>query len=214
MSGPAAQAGPALQVQVWADYCCPFCHVARERVSYLQAHHGAEVEWFPFDLHPEYPDDGLRRATLEALHGGPGFDAPVRELAQQAGLPYRPNPDVVPRTRRALELTEWARAQGGGAHRALHAAIMDACWRDGRDITQPEVLADAARAVGLDADAGMASVEAGEWAAAVDDSTRWARAAGISGVPGMVLDGRLLISGLVTHDDLDAAVRALRDARE
>ena len=76
------------------------------------------------------------------------------------------------------------------------------------------MLADAARAVGLDADAGMASVEAGEWAAAVDDSTRWARDAGISGVPGIVLDGRLLISGLVTHDDLDAAVRALRDARE
>ena len=214
MSGPPAQAGPALQVQVWADYCCPFCHVARERVSYLQTHHGAEVDWFPFDLHPEYPDDGLRRATLVALHGGPGFDHPVREMAQQAGLPYRPNPDVVPRTRRALELTEWARAQGGGAYRALHAAIMDAGWRDGRDITQPAVLADVARAVGLDADAGMASVEAGEWAAAVDDSTRWARAAGISGVPGMVLDGRLLISGLVTHDDLDAAVRALRDGRE
>ncbi len=213
MSGPAAEAGPVLQVQVWADYCCPFCHVARERVAYLQERHGAEVEWFPFDLHPEYPDDGLRRATLEALHGGPGFDAPVRELAEQVGLPYRPHAEVVPRTRRALELTEWARAQGGGAHHALHGAIMDACWRDGRDITRPEVLAAAARAVGLDADAGMASVDAGEWTAAVDDSTRWARAAGISGVPGMVLDGRLLISGLVGHEDLDAAARAVREDR-
>jgi predicted DsbA family dithiol-disulfide isomerase len=205
------QAAP-LEVQVWSDYICPFCHVARERMAYLEREHGAAVEWFPFDLHPEYPADGLRRATLEALYGGPGFDQPVREMAEDAGLPYAPNPDVVPNSRRALELTEWARSLGDGSHRLLHAALMDAYWRDGRDITGWDVLSEVAAAAGLDAEAGLVAVETGEFAKAVDDSTAWARQAGITGVPGIVLAGRLLISGVVAHSDLDTAVVAARDA--
>jgi predicted DsbA family dithiol-disulfide isomerase len=203
---------PPLEVQVWSDYICPFCHVGRERMEYLEREHGAVVEWFPFYLHPEYPDDGLRRATLEALYGGPGFDEPVREMAQEAGLPYAPNPDVVPNSRRALELTEWARSLGDGSHRLLHTALMDAYWRDGRDITGWDVLSDVASSVGLDAEAGLVAVETGEFAKAVDDSTDWARQAGITGVPGIVLGGRLLISGVVSHSDLDTAVAAARDA--
>lgn len=211
-TGGAATHGFAapLQVQVWSDYICPFCHVARERMAYLQREHGAVVEWFPFDLHPEYPDDGLRRATLETLYGGPGFDDPVRAMADEAGLPYAPHPDVVPRSRHALELTEWARSLGDGSHGRLHEAIMDAYWRDGRDITRWDVLTDVAASVGLDAEAGLIAVETGEFAKAVDDSTEWARGAGITGVPGIVLDGRLLISGVVPHSDLDTAVAAVR----
>jgi predicted DsbA family dithiol-disulfide isomerase len=201
-----------VEVQVWSDYICPFCHVARERMEYLERTHGAVVEWFPFDLHPEYPADGLRRATLETLYGGPGFDQPVREMARAAGLPYAPNPDVVPNSRRALELTEWARSRGDGSHRLLHAALMDAYWRDGRDITGWDVLSDVAASVGLDAGAGLVAVETGEFAKAVDDSTEWARQVGITGVPGIVLAGRLLISGVVAHADLDTAVAAARDA--
>jgi predicted DsbA family dithiol-disulfide isomerase len=119
---------------------------------------------------------------------------------------------VVPRSRRALELTEWARALGDGSHRRLHGAIMDTYWRDGRDITQWDVLLDVARAQGLDAEAALIAVEAGEHAAAVTESTEWARSAGITGVPGIVLDGRLLISGVVSHEDLDDAVRAVGGA--
>jgi predicted DsbA family dithiol-disulfide isomerase len=59
---------------------------------------------------------------------------------------------------------------------------MDAYWRDGRDITQWDVLLDVARAEGLDAEAGLIAVESGEHARAVDDSTDWARSAGITGV--------------------------------
>lgn len=43
------------QVTVWADYICPFSYVALERAAWLERRYGAEVEWLPFDLHPEYP---------------------------------------------------------------------------------------------------------------------------------------------------------------
>ena len=39
----AAVPGAPLLVQVWSDYICPFCHIGRERVAYLEREHGAEA---------------------------------------------------------------------------------------------------------------------------------------------------------------------------
>jgi predicted DsbA family dithiol-disulfide isomerase len=202
-----------MPVAVWSDYICPFCNVARERVSWLRREAGAEVTWHPFDLHPEYPPEGIPRAALEARYGE-RFSGVVRELTEEAGLPYAPHAERVPRSRRALELSEWARAEGGEeAHERLHERIMDAYWAAGRDISDWDVLAECARAADLDADAGREAVDAGAYAAPVDTSTEWAQRHGIMAVPAFVLDGRLLVSGAVPHEALGRAVERARAMR-
>ena len=199
-----------LAVDVWSDFICPFCHVGRERAEWLRAEMGAAVTWHPFDLHPEYPPEGIPRATLEARYGG-GLSEAVRELTEEAGLPYAPHPERVPRSRRALELAEWARETGGEpAHDRLHERIMDAYWAEGRDISDWAVLADCARAAGLDDEAGRAAVEAGAYAAVVDGSTAWAQRHGIMAVPAFVIDRRLLVSGAVPHEALGRALERAR----
>jgi predicted DsbA family dithiol-disulfide isomerase len=199
-----------LSVAIWSDVICPFCHVARERAQWLRDELGATIRWLPFDLHPEYPPEGIPRAELEARYG-PRLGEVVREMAESAGLPYAPNPERVPSSRRALELLEWARAEGGeGAHDRLHERVMDAYWGRGLDISDWDVLAQATRDAGLDPDAGRAALESGAAARAVDESTDWAQRHGINAVPAFVLDGRLLVSGAVPHDVLrQAAERAL-----
>ena len=42
---------------------------AEERAEWLRREAGAEVEWLPFDLHPEYPAQGIPRADLLARYG-------------------------------------------------------------------------------------------------------------------------------------------------
>jgi predicted DsbA family dithiol-disulfide isomerase len=199
-----------LSVAIWSDIICPFCHVARERAHWLRDELGATIRWLPFDLHPEYPPEGIPRAELEPRYG-PRLGEVVREMAESAGLPYAPNPERVPNSRRALELLEWARVEGGEeAHDRLHERIMDAYWARGLDISGWEVLADAARDAGLDPDVGRAVLESGAPARAVDESTDWAQRHGINAVPAFVLDGRLLVSGAVPHDVLrQAAEQAL-----
>lgn len=206
----AGQEEAPLTVQVWSDYICPFCHIGRERIAYLEREHGAQVQWFPFDLHPEYPEDGILRAALVATYGQDAIDR-VAALAAESGMPHNPNADVVPNSRKALELAEWARGFGPDMHRRLHDALMDAYWRDGRDIGDWAVLEDVANSVGLDGTVGRQSVQHGAFRPVVDDSTQWAHKAGITGVPAMVLDGRMLISGVVPHEQLDEAIRALRE---
>jgi predicted DsbA family dithiol-disulfide isomerase len=195
-------ADETMTVTIWSDVVCPFCNVARERARWL-ADRGLRIEWLPFDLHPEYPPEGIAREDLMRRYPASMHEA-VRGMHEDAQMVYNPNPDVVPNTRRALELIEWARGQG--AHEALHQRVMDAYWSEGRDITGWDVLADCVRDVGLDPDEARAAVDAGAFADRVTASTAHAQRLGISGVPAFVFDGRLLVSGAQPHEVLEQAI--------
>lgn len=185
--------------------------MARERVAWLRRQLGAHVEWFPYHLHPEYPPDGIARSVLVARYGD-HFANAVREMALQADLPFAPHPERVPNTRKALELSEWARAQSPDAHERLHDRVMDAYWKEGRDITWWDELEVCAADAGLDAAEGRRAVEAGEFVEAVDAWTHWAQSRGITAIPAFVFAERLLVSGAVPHDVLERAAEETRRA--
>ena len=204
-------ADPPISVIIWSDFVCPFCNVARERASFLQREAGARIEWLPFDLHPEYPPEGIPREELVRRYGE-HFSDGVRRLNEEAGLTYNPHPERVPNSRRALELGEWARSRG--AYDDVHHRIMDAYWTDGRDITGWDVLGPVVAEAGLDTDEARAEVDSGAFRAPVDASTRVAQEHGISAVPAFVLDGRLLVSGAQPHEVFEAALAKVRGMRE
>lgn len=195
-------ADPPVHVTIWSDIACPFCNVARERATWLRAR-GAVVEWLPYDLHPEYPPEGISRQELMRRIPAAADEA-VRRMSAEAGLAYNPPPDRVPNTRRALELIEWGRANGAGD--ALHERVMDAYWTEGRDIGRWEELEPLVADVGLDPARAREEVDAGLFGDAVSASTRHAQRAGISAVPAFVLDGRLLVSGAQPHEVFEAAL--------
>jgi predicted DsbA family dithiol-disulfide isomerase len=202
-----------LVVAVWSDYTCPFCWVATERIERLRVEHGAEVSWYPFDLHPEYPDEGISREELIARLGPGVVDVP-RRLSEESGLPYAPHPERIPRSRKALELTEWARTVDEERMRDLHERVMRAYWAEAQDISDVAVLADRAEAAGLDRAEAIEAIAGGGFAEAVDASTAYAQRAGIDAVPAFVLDRRLLLLGAVDHAQLDAAVAQARSRSE
>lgn len=191
-----------VHVTIWSDVACPFCNVARERADWLRER-GAQVEWLPFDLHPEYPPEGISRQELMRRVPSDAADT-VKRMNEEAGLVYNPHPDRVPNTRRALELIEWGRANGAGD--ALHERVMDAYWTEGRDISGWDELEPLVAELGLDAARAREEVDAGLFRDAVDASTQHAQRAGIAAVPAFVLDGRLLVSGAQPHEVFERAL--------
>lgn len=198
-----------VHVTIWSDVACPFCNVARERAAFLREA-GAQVEWLPFDLHPEYPPEGISRREL-AERIPASFQENVRRMNEESGLAYNPHPERVPNTRRALELIEWGRANGAGD--ALHERVMDAYWTEGRDISGWDELEPLVAELGLDAARAREEVDAGLFRDPVDASTRHAQGAGINAVPAFVLDGRLLVSGAQPHEVLSRAMEKAVEMR-
>ena len=167
---------------------------------------GARVTWLPFDLHPEYPPEGLPREQLIARYG-PGMPERIREFFAARGLDYNPNPDVVPNSMRAQQLTELARDLG--RHDAVHDRIMDAYWSEAQDIGEPDVL----RGLGAELELPQEDVEevlaTDRYRDRVDDSTRQAAAVGANAVPAFVLDRRLLVLGAQPHEVFEQAFARL-----
>jgi len=151
---------------------------------------GAEITWLSYDLHPEYPPEGIQRAELHARYGDAIHDR-IRAQFEQQGLTYNPPPDVVPNTRLALQLTELARTRGLGAE--LHDRLMDAYWAEARNIGDADELRALAAEVGID-DPDTAWDDP-VYLERVLASSAQAHSIGVTGVPGFLLDRRLLVLG-------------------
>ncbi len=162
----------------------------------------ATVEWLPFDLHPEYPPEGVPQRPDRAEG--------ARRLFERHGLVYNP-PPVVPNTMRALRVTELARERG--LHAAMHDRVMDAYWAEGRQIGDPDVLRELAREVGLNP-GEVDDVLAGDaFRDRVQGLTAQAHAIGVTGVPAFLLDRRLLVLGAQPRDVFERAFAQVEAAR-
>ena len=150
------------------------------------------MTWLPFDLHPEYPAEGIQRVQLHARYGD-AFHERLKQSFAASGLVYNPPPDVVPNTMRALRVTELARERG--LHRHVHDRLMRAYWEEARNIGDSgEVLALAVEA-GLDEKEAAEVITGEAYQERVHASTEQAQSIGITGIPAFLLDGRFLVLG-------------------
>ena len=134
----------------------------------------------------------------------------VRDFFAARGLPYNPNPDVVPNSFRAQQLTELARDLG--RHAAVHDRLMDAYWSEAEDIGDPAVLRRLARELELP-DADVEEVLEGDrYRDRIVDSTRQAASIGANAVPAFLLDRRLLVLGAQPNELFEQAFAQLDDS--
>jgi predicted DsbA family dithiol-disulfide isomerase len=132
--------------------------------------------------------------TRERFRAARGYD-PGEGLGDRfaaAGLAFTP-PEIVPNSMAALRVTELARDRG--LHEPVHDWLMEAYWGEGRNIGDPEVLRAVATEVGLDASEVDDVLGGDAYLNRVRSSTAQAQSLGIDGIPGFVLDERLLILG-------------------
>lgn len=162
--------------------------------------------WLPFDLHPEYPPEGIPRAQLHARYGERMHDH-VRAMFEDEGLVYAPPADVVPNTLKALRLTELARDRG--LHEPMHDRLMDAYWAESQDLGDDETLRGLAAEVGLDRGEVDAVIASDEYRDRVLASTAQAQALGINGIPAFLVDERMLLLGAQPREVFERAFAQL-----
>ena len=164
------------------------------------------MEWRSFDLHPEFPAEGISRAERAARFGDDDTER-IRQLIEGAGFVFDPPPDRVPNSGRALRLSELARDLG--VLDRLHPRLMLGYWSGHRDIGDPGLLVEEAVAAGIDEDAARAALDSAELGSRVGASTREALELGVTGVPAWVVDRRLLVPGAQPHEVFDMVMRRL-----
>jgi predicted DsbA family dithiol-disulfide isomerase len=128
-------------------------------------------------------------------------------MVEESGYTYNPPPEVVPNSRKALELTEHARELG--IHEAVHTRLMDAYWSEAADIGDEDTLLSLAAEAGLEREPARDALAEGRYRPRVLESTREANRIGINAIPAFVLDDRLLLVGAHPHETFERAFAEL-----
>src|SRR3954449_8659446 len=162
LRGTAMSALKPLTIDIVSDVVCPWCYIGKHRIEEALKQVTdvpVEVNWRPFFLNPWVPREGISReeylttkfGSVEAYKGIAGR---VVAAAEQEGLSYRPK--LVARQPNTLDchrLIHWAeRDPSGDKSTAMKQRLMELYFREGGDLTDVDVLVQAAADVGLDAD--------------------------------------------------------------
>ena len=204
-----------LVLEIVSDTICPWCYIGKRKLDLALASIGDEilfdVVWRPFELNPDMPRDGIdRRAYRTAKFGSwersRALDAQVHEAAANAGLDIRhERMAVTPNTLSSHALVRLARP--AGLQGTVVETLFKAYFTDGLDIGDPKVLTDVGAAC------GMAEERIDQ--ALTDDAVRRAvkseaaafSAAGIDGVPAVLLNRHFLFSGAQSPDRIVDTLR-------
>ena len=191
-----------IKLDILSDPICPWCYIGKanlDRALEARPDHPFEIEWHPFQLKPDMPPEGMdRRAYLEGKFGGKEGAirayAPVVEHAQAAGLNINfEGMQRTPNTIDAHRLIHWAGIEGRQTEAV--SALFEAYFVEARDIGDPEVLADIADGIGMDAAVVSKLLRSDADADSIRARDTHSRQMGVNSVPTFIVASKHAVPG-------------------
>ena len=206
-----------VHIDVVSDVVCPWCYIGKhrlERALALTPQTAAEVEYRPYFLNPWIPREGIDRKTyLETKFGSVArYDAIAERVGAAAaaeGLTYAPAKMArQPNTIDCHRLILWAKngANNGADPAAVKQRLMELYFAEGADLSDHEVLVQAAQDCGMEGDIVRRLLAGEDDVGRVSGEASAAKEAGIDGVPTFIFDSSLLLTGAQPPDYLATAI--------
>lgn len=211
-----------IQVDIISDVMCPWCIVGYRQLEQAlgAVGVGAFIRWHPFELNPAMPPEGQNLTEHIAEKYGASAEQSaanrkaLSDLGEDLGIAFHFAPDSrIVNTFAAHQMLDWA--QEHQLQHPLKLALFDAHFTQGRDVSDTSVLVDVAASVGLDADQAREVLKNATHAEATRARQQFWTSRGISGVPGIVFDGKYLLTGaqgVATYAQMIQKVMGERDA--
>ena len=189
-----------VRIDVVSDVVCPWCFIGKRRLekAIAMSDVAVEVHWRPYFLNEWIPPEGMSREQyLTTKFGSPeryhGIAQRVQAAAAGDGLVYAVDKiNRQPNTCDAHRLIHWAETIGKAAE--MKQRLMDLYFTEGADLSDRDVLVQAADDIGLDPDKVRDGLASDRDVAEVEREVQEAKDAGIQGVPLYIFGGRFAVS--------------------
>jgi predicted DsbA family dithiol-disulfide isomerase len=210
-----------VRIDVVSDVVCPWCFIGKKRLEKALAMTPGipvEVHFRPYYLNDWIPLEGMAREEyLTTKFGSPekykGIAQRVTMAAAGEGLVYASDKiSRQPNTRDAHRLIRWADAVGKGPQ--MKQRLMDLYFTEGADLSDAEVLVQAAADVGLDPAQVRADLASDKDVADIAQEVQMAKDAGIEGVPMFIFGGKFAVSGAQSPEYLAQAISRAAEESE
>jgi predicted DsbA family dithiol-disulfide isomerase len=211
---------PHLDLAFVSDVACPWCAIGLASLEQALERLRGELDWTvhvePFELNPDMAPEGAEVVSYLARKYGRTAEqvaqtqARIRESGAAVGFEFGRR-DHVWNTFDAHRMLHWASREGRGLD--LKRALLKAYHGEGRNPAAPDVLAEKAAEVGLDAARARAIASSREFEAEVRDRERFWIERGVRGVPFVVVDEAYAIEGAQPPEAFEQALRRIASSR-
>ena len=217
----AKQTAGVLQIDVVSDVVCPWCFIGKRRLEKalaLKPEIPVEVRFRPYFLNPWVPREGMSREDYLTTKFGSverykAIAGRVAAAAAAEGLVYAAEKmKRQPNTLDAHRLILWAGRDGNAGR--MKQRLMDLYFTEGGDLSDPNVLVQAAADCGLDGELVRKMLASDEDVALIEREANAAKDVGIDGVPTFIFGGVAAISGAQAPELLANAIEQVANNRE
>lgn len=210
-----------IKLDVLSDPICPWCYIGKthlDKALAAEEDHPFVIEWHPFQLNPDMPEDGMdRRTYLENKFGGK--DGAIRVYGQIAQHAEDAGIEIdfaaikkTPNTVNAHRLIHWAGIEG--KQNDVVDALFSAYFKEGRDIGDIETLADIADNAGMDAAVVTRLLKSDEDKQSIRDRDAHSRQMGVNSVPTFIVGSRHAVPGAQPPELWQKVIKELREQAE
>lgn len=145
-------------VEFFFDFNSPYGYIAAHKIDDIAARHGRAVDWKPFLLGAVFKVTGAVPLPQVPMKG----DYTHRDFARSArfhDVTYNPPKDFPFSPTAASRAVYWAKAQDPAKAREMGLALYTAALGEGKDISSPDAVAEAAGRAGFDSAAVAAGIQ-------------------------------------------------------
>ncbi len=207
-----------LKIDFVSDVACPWCVIGllglEKALDNVAGEIDADIAFHPFELNPDLPSGG--KNGLEHIAGkyGMSFDrvrenrATICDRAAEVGFTINTSDaSRIYNTFDAHRLIAWAGEKG--RQLAMKQHVFALYFTQQEDPGDPDALANAAHAAGLNATEAREVLASDRYAEQVRSEEALWRERGINSVPAVVIEGRYLISGGQPPEEFERQLRGI-----
>ncbi len=180
-------------ILVYFDFSCPFCYNEWTFMKQVRPMANLVENYVGWEIHPNVPAEG-------AVINFPGREKMVEQL-NELGAPVGIKAGDMPfvyNSRKALQILEEAKKQG-----VMHEyidAVFYTYFEEQRNIYKDEVILDIAEKAGVEN--AKAVLDENMYVDVVEQHNRDAEAIPLEYVPTIIEDGKIILSGVLTLEDI------------
>lgn len=196
----------ALKIVLFSDFICPFCYIGLRTVQSLRDEFDFELEWHGFQIHPEWPPEGMPASALGRRMDEQSRKAAwarIQGMADNVGLTMN-QPSVLANSRLALEAAEYAQEIGRGEQ--FEERVYQAYFVEGANIGDTAILMRLGEESGINREDLAAALESGRYSQILSSNGLVARRIGINGVPTFFF-GKIPVVGAQGSDVMRQVLR-------
>ena len=177
-----------MRVRFYYDYGSPASYLAWTQLPTMCTRHGVKIDYAPILIGGLFKITGNRSPIMVEAKGDWLFKDLAR-FAERYGVPFQKNPHFIINSLPLMRGAIWAEREGRLDD--YNEIMFRACWVEGRDLNDRDIIMATLREGGFDADAAATAIQNDDIKRRLIEATQDAVDHGVFGVPTMIVDGEM-----------------------